>query len=85
MMPERSHKKIRSVNIHYGSCIHGFSFLDKEGTLLWEIGDTDSDWDDVDTVLLAENEVIVGVVAKLSSVCQSSYTSFQFQIAAECE
>ncbi len=81
MLPEGSHKMIRSVRIHYTWCIYGFSFLDKEGALLWVIGNTHS-WFEVKTVLIADNEVIVGVVAKLTSVYQSVYTHFQFQIAS---
>ncbi len=64
MMPAGSHNRIRSVNIHYAYFIAGFSFFDKEGALLYKIGDTDEDLN-VDTVVLEENEVIVGVVAKL--------------------
>jgi hypothetical protein len=36
---------------------------------------------EADTVVLAENEVIVGVVAKPFKDVQSVYTDFQFQIA----
>jgi hypothetical protein len=90
MMPADSHKMIRSVNIHhntYSTIILGFSFFDKEGALLWEIGVTSS-WFKVKTVLIAENEVIVGVVAKISPYVQppytgSLYTGFQFQIATK--
>jgi hypothetical protein len=64
MLPDGSHKKIRSVNIHYDYHILGFSFRDKDGVLIWEIGDNRSKWD-VKTVELAENEKIVGVVCKL--------------------
>ncbi len=63
-MPEGSHNKIRSVSIHYCGSIGGFSFFDKEGALLWEIGYIES-WLKVETVLLEENERIIGVVAKL--------------------
>jgi hypothetical protein len=65
MMPKGSHKMIRSITIHYyRGYIHGISFFDKKGALLCEIGDTWS-WLKMETVKLAENEVIVGVVAKL--------------------
>ncbi len=81
MMPEGSHKMIRSVNIHYGAAyITGFSFFDKEGALLYKIGYTTYSRLKVKIVLLAENEVIIGVVAKLWGVKQSRYTDFQFQI-----
>jgi len=36
-----------------------------------------------DTVVLEENEVIVGVKAKLWREYQLAYTDFQFQIALE--
>ncbi len=65
MIPADALKKIRSVTIHFGtSCIWGFSFFDKDGALLWKIGDTRSNWKK-EIVVLEENEVIVGVVAKL--------------------
>ena len=55
----------------------GFSFFDKDGALLWEIGGTWSGYEK-ETVVLEENEVIVGVVAKLWGDYQSSYTDLQF-------
>ncbi len=81
MMPERSHTKIRAVSIHYYNFIRGFSFFDNEGKLLLKIGYTEPWFCDVKTVLIAENEVIVGVVAKLYLGFQSVYRDFQFQIA----
>jgi hypothetical protein len=57
---------IRSVRIYYDNySIDGFSFLDKEGALLWNIGWTTDPKLKTETVLIAENELIVGVVAKL--------------------
>ncbi len=82
MLPEGSHKKIRSVNIYYGSFILGLEFFDQNKAKLCEIGYVDSN-DSVKTVVVAENEVIVGVVAKLFSGTQSCYTDFQFQIAVD--
>ena len=84
MIPADALHKIRSVNIHHDNrWITGFSFFDKDGALLWEIGYTTARLT-VETVILAENEVIVGVVAKL---CPGKnillYTDFQFQIALE--
>ena len=38
MIPADALNKIRSVEIHYNACIRGFSFFDKDGALLWEIG-----------------------------------------------
>ncbi len=75
MMPVGSNNKIRSVTIHYRDCIYGFSFFDKEGALLWKIGWIDSDFN-VKTVLIEENERIVGVVAKLFDGYQSVYTDW---------
>ena len=76
MIPKDALQKIRSVTFHYTIYyIGGFSFFDKDGALLWKIGDT---WNGLkrETVLLAENEVIVGVVAKLYSGNQSMYSDF---------
>jgi hypothetical protein len=67
MMPEGSHKKIRSVEIYhytYGNIL-GFMFYDKEGALLWRIGICGGTDINVKTVLVAENEVIIGVVGKM--------------------
>jgi hypothetical protein len=44
--------------------IRGFSFYDKDGAIFKKIGDTDSRLN-VEKVLIADNEVIVGVVAKM--------------------
>ncbi len=81
MMPQELPSRIRRVTIHYRGFIRGFSFFDKDGVIIWKHGDT---WPDlsVETVMLAENEVIMGVKAKLYDECQSIYTDFQFQIAA---
>ena len=68
MMPEGAHLNIRSVHIYYyyGGGIGGFKFFNKDKSLLWDIGYTPSDSDlDVETVELEDNEVIIGVKAKL--------------------
>ena len=87
MIPADTLNTVRSVTIHMFdlfSNINGFSFFDKDGALLWKIGDTTySSINMYETVVLKENEVIVGVVAKLQQPYQSSYTDFQFQIALE--
>jgi hypothetical protein len=77
IIPADELNKIRSVTIHYVHNLHilGFSFFDKVGALLWKIGDS-SFWLETAIVLLEENEVIVGVVAKLNPDCQSVYTDF---------
>ncbi len=71
MLPADALNKIRSVIIHYYNIIKGFSFFDKDGAPLWKIGYYSDDWLKHETVLLAENEVIVGVVAKLYPCWQS--------------
>ncbi len=86
MIPKGALKKIRRVTIHYwaNDYIDGVSFFDKDGALLWKIGYTGVSYQkETETVVLAENEVIVGVVAKLRSGYQSVYTDFQFQIATK--
>ncbi len=75
MIPANAIQKIRSVTIHNDVCIYGFSFFDKDGALLWKHGWIES-WFSKETVLLEENEVIVGVVAKLFRGDQSFYTDF---------
>ncbi len=82
MIPEGSHKMIRLVRIHYyPSVITGFSFFDKDDSLIWEIGNTESEDCVFDTVMIDENEVIVGVVAKLCPGFQSLYSDLQFRVA----
>ncbi len=78
MMPADAINKIRSVTIDYlsNTCIRGFSFFDKDGALLWKIGDTVVLMLYKETVVLEENEVIVGVAAKLYPDRQSLYTDF---------
>jgi hypothetical protein len=77
MIPSDAIKRIRSVKIYYlyNRCICGFSFFDKDGELIWEIGNTGSRCFK-ETVLLADSEVIVGVVAKLYPDYQSVFTDF---------
>ncbi len=76
MIPADALNKIRSVIIYSCDFIEGFSFFDKDGALLWEIGEIDESWSKKETVVLEENEVIVGVVAKLWEDCQAAYTDF---------
>ena len=81
MIPADALKMIRSVYIHYLlDCIFGFSFFDKDGALLWEIGWTTYAGWKKETVEIAENERIMGVKAKLYDHYQSVYSNFQFQI-----
>jgi hypothetical protein len=75
MMPEGGHKRIKSIDIIYSHnrMIYGFQFFDKDNTFIWQIGKTGSN---VETVVLSDNEVIVGIVAKLFPGLQSAYTDF---------
>ncbi len=76
MIPADVIHRIRSVTINHDLfIICGFSFFDKNGALLYKIGNTWSG-ENTETVLLEENEVIVGVVAKLYANYQSAYTDF---------
>jgi hypothetical protein len=76
MIPADAINKIRSVTIHYTPfSIQGFWFFDKDGALLWKHGSLTYVKKKA-TVALAENEVIVGVVAKLASDFQVLYTDF---------
>lgn len=62
-MSEGVHKKIRSVRVHYDHMgIRGFSFFDVAGVLMWEVGYTTYGYEEV---LIADGEVIVGVLATL--------------------
>ncbi len=65
MIPDDVINKIRSVTIYHNFYIDGFSFFDKDGARLLDIGDTYEG--KKETVVLKENEVIVGVKAKLYS------------------
>ena len=79
MMAEGVPKRIKSVEIYHSGYILGFQFFDKDHTLIWKIGGTNPAHE-VSTVVLAENEVLVGVAAKLFPGGNSIYTNFQFQI-----
>ncbi len=67
MMPADAHNKIRSVTIYHDGYIFGFSFFDKDGDLLYKIGDTTDLKLKKETVEIAENERIIGVKANLYS------------------
>jgi hypothetical protein len=77
MMP--NHLRIKKVEIYYSGFLTGFKFFAKNKELIWTIGNTDSRLF-VDTVVLSDNEVIIGVAAKVQPDYQSCYTDFQFQI-----
>ena len=57
--------RIRAVDIHYSDySIRGFSFFDKDGALLYKIGNTYPGFGK-EKIQIEENERIVGVKAKL--------------------
>ena len=65
LMPTDACNKIKSVLIYYKhGFVFGFEFFDRDGKRLWKIGSLQS-YCDVSPIVLSDNEVIVGVVAKL--------------------
>ncbi len=77
-MPENAFSKLKSVDIYYkeGNGIWGFQFLDANKALIFKVGVSGESWMKVETVILKDNEVILGVVAKLFPGEQSRYTDF---------
>ena len=74
MMPAESNRRIRSVDIYLdGDCYYivGFQFFDKERQLIFEIGFTFWPGLSKRTVMLEDNELIIGVVARLLAGSQS--------------
>ncbi len=67
MIPLDALKKIRKVEIHYemNEIISGFYFFDKDGAFLWKVGYCTYEFEK-ETVLLEENEMIVGVKGSIS-------------------
>ena len=43
-IPKDAVNRIRQVTIYYVDCIRGFSFSDKDGALIYKIGDVCSSW-----------------------------------------
>ena len=78
MMPKDAYLRIKTVFIFYVNRLFvcGFQFFDQQNQLIWEIGYTKTD--KKETLVLEDNEVIFGVVAKLDFGLQSAYTDFQF-------
>ncbi len=77
-MPDDVPKRIKRVDINYHfhhDYFMGFIFYDKDQKYIWMMGVSPEE-DPVKTVVLEENEVIFGVVAKLDPECQSIYTDF---------
>ncbi len=52
--------------------------FDKDHLLINEMGNTGYEKYEVKTVVLGENEVIIGIVARLANGFQSRYTDFKF-------
>ncbi len=76
MISKDAINKIRRVYIYHNAWyIHGFTFLDKDGEDLLRIGDLES-LGGLEAVEIAENERIVGVVAKFGAMDDSIYTDF---------
>ena len=75
----------RSVKIYYydKGYILGFQFFDKDNLPIFKVGNTTSKIGVTKTLVLAKNEVIIGIVCKLYPDRESSYTEFQFLIAAK--
>ena len=68
MIPKDALNRIRSVIVFHSPklrCICGFSFFDKDKKLLWKHGYTTDKDDKQETVVLEENQVIIGVTAKV--------------------
>ena len=57
-----------------------YASIIKDRKAIWKIGFTHPKYK-VETVVIEENEVIVGIVARLSPGEQFVYTNFQFQIS----
>ena len=82
MMPKDA--KIKTIDLFLNQkCLFGFKFYDKNKKQIFQIGYTADQKLIVETEVLADNEVIFGVVAKVYPGYQSVYTDFQFQIGAK--
>ncbi len=76
-MPEAA--VLRSVNIYYNDrCVQGFQFFNQDGEVIFKIGWATASNLKVEVVMLEENDLIIGVVAKLRKGYQSAYSDFQF-------
>ena len=62
MMPKDAHLRIKTVDVFFGGRLYGFKFFDHKHDLIFEIGFTKAS--DVETLVLDDLDVIVGVVAK---------------------
>ena len=70
--------RITAVTIYYNQIIRGFRFHLSDGSN-WDIGMIDVDRQfDTETVVIADNEVIVGFKAKSHPDCPAVYVEWQF-------
>ena len=78
MMGKKS-EEIRKVEIFYwdNHCLHGFKFYGASNNLILSIGRVDLT---KKTILIAADERIVGVKARLFGGWQAVYSDFQFMI-----
>ena len=78
MMPETC-KQTRKVEVYCCGTVYleGFKFFDINNTLLFEVGYTSRT---MTPVLIAADEQIIGVKAKLYDTYQAIYTDFQFMV-----
>ena len=84
-MPHVDLFRIKRVVIYYSHLVDGFQFFDKNNTPLL-LGD---EFDEMtiglhgktETVVLEDNEIIVGIVATKNHQSDEQFTDFQFQIA----
>jgi hypothetical protein len=74
MMPETC-KQTRKVEVYcyFTHCLWGFKFFDINNTELFEVGDTSGT---MTPVLIAADEQIIGVKAKLYDKYQAVYSDF---------
>ncbi len=76
MMPETI-KQTRKVEVYCNACLQGFKFFDEKDNLLFGVGDFGNT---MTSSLIAADEQIIGVKAKLYSTYQAVYTDFQFMV-----
>ena len=72
-MLQDANKRVKTVDVYYGLTIFGLKFYDKYHSLIFEIGKIASGMG-VETVALADDEMIVGIVAKIWG--DSAYSDF---------
>ncbi len=77
LIPAEKEESIKSVNIYYhNGGIYGLSFFAKDKLPFSKTGRTEDAYLKVKKVVLEDDEVIIGVVAKLFGRWQSVFTDF---------